>query len=560
MPGGLLNIAAQGAENIILTGNPSKTFFKATYKKYTNFGLQRFRIEKKGNRFLNYNSETEMKFTIHRYAELLWDTYIVVNMPDIWSPFYWRDDGDLECSKTPFEFQWIDKVGALMIKDVTILAGSNILSKYSGEYMSVATERDDTDKKNLWNRMVGNVDVMKDPAMAYQNGEYYPNAEYNSSPEPNFLPTDVVPSIKGRKLYIPLEAWFCQKDGKLSLPLVALQYQEVEIVIKFRPVKELYTILDVSQETLNQNKGNRIAPRNDVIHNLYWFLQPPQDPSGIVANGIPQGSTQIENYSAYNKNNIWNADVHLVGTYVFLSQEEMRVFAASEHKYLIKQIYEHDNLHVSGSRRVDIPSRDMVASYAFRFRRSDAHIRNQWTNYTNWEFENISPNILVDVSGCDGELNPYGFLKTQPLSINTNNSKMILLNMAILLGGEYREQELNSGIYNYVEKWIRSTGVAKDGLYLYNFSVNSNRNYYQPSGAQNTNKWQYVTFEYNTIEPPIDPEESNVSVLCDEDGAIIGIRKDSQRLNKWNFDLRVFEERYNMIVIENGSIGLLNAR
>ena len=47
MPGGLLNIAAQGAENIILTGNPSKTFFKSTYKKYTNFGLQRFRIEKK---------------------------------------------------------------------------------------------------------------------------------------------------------------------------------------------------------------------------------------------------------------------------------------------------------------------------------------------------------------------------------------------------------------------------------------------------------------------------------------------------------------------------------
>ena len=44
MPGGLLNIAAYGAENLILTGNPKKTFFNATYKKYTNFGLQRFRI------------------------------------------------------------------------------------------------------------------------------------------------------------------------------------------------------------------------------------------------------------------------------------------------------------------------------------------------------------------------------------------------------------------------------------------------------------------------------------------------------------------------------------
>ena len=28
MPGGLLNIAAYGAENIILTGNPKKTYFK----------------------------------------------------------------------------------------------------------------------------------------------------------------------------------------------------------------------------------------------------------------------------------------------------------------------------------------------------------------------------------------------------------------------------------------------------------------------------------------------------------------------------------------------------
>ena len=37
MPGGLINIIAYGASNTILTGNPSKTFFKAVYKKYSNF-------------------------------------------------------------------------------------------------------------------------------------------------------------------------------------------------------------------------------------------------------------------------------------------------------------------------------------------------------------------------------------------------------------------------------------------------------------------------------------------------------------------------------------------
>ena len=36
MAGGLLNLVAVGQQNIILNGNPSKSFWKATYKKYTN--------------------------------------------------------------------------------------------------------------------------------------------------------------------------------------------------------------------------------------------------------------------------------------------------------------------------------------------------------------------------------------------------------------------------------------------------------------------------------------------------------------------------------------------
>ena len=150
-------------------------------------------------------------------------------------------------------------------------------------------------------------------------------------------------------------------------------------------------------------------------------------------------------------------------------------------------------------------------------------------------------------------------MQTAPM-IDTSNLRLILIDMGILLGSEYRENILRSGVYNYVEKWIRTDGIAKDGLYLYNFSIRTNRDGYQPSGAQNTNKWQYVTFEFNTIQPPLDPSNNNVEVLCDPSGAIIGVRKDVWRLNKWNYDLRVFEERYNMIVIEGGRIGLLNAR
>ena len=45
MAGGLLSLISQGQQSIILFGNPSKTFLKATYTRTTNFGLQKFRID-----------------------------------------------------------------------------------------------------------------------------------------------------------------------------------------------------------------------------------------------------------------------------------------------------------------------------------------------------------------------------------------------------------------------------------------------------------------------------------------------------------------------------------
>ena len=64
MPGGLMNISAYGNENIILHGNPKKTFFKASYNKHTNFGLQRYRINYKGTRTLNPNQKSIFNFKI----------------------------------------------------------------------------------------------------------------------------------------------------------------------------------------------------------------------------------------------------------------------------------------------------------------------------------------------------------------------------------------------------------------------------------------------------------------------------------------------------------------
>lgn len=40
MPGGIMQLIFQGAQDIYLTGNPTMTFFKTVYKRYSQFGME----------------------------------------------------------------------------------------------------------------------------------------------------------------------------------------------------------------------------------------------------------------------------------------------------------------------------------------------------------------------------------------------------------------------------------------------------------------------------------------------------------------------------------------
>ena len=71
MPGGLLNLVAYGNQNIILNGNPKKTFFKPVYSRYTNFGMQKFRLDFDGQKALRLSEESKYTFKVKRYAELI---------------------------------------------------------------------------------------------------------------------------------------------------------------------------------------------------------------------------------------------------------------------------------------------------------------------------------------------------------------------------------------------------------------------------------------------------------------------------------------------------------
>ena len=141
MAGGLLNIISVGSNNIFLTGNPTKTFFKVKYSKYTNFGLQKFRLDYKGQRDLRLNEQSTFSFKVERNADLLMDTYIVITLPDIWSPIMNPSDnnGHLWAS---YDFRWIKNLGIQMIDEISIVCGNYTLQRYSGQYLYNMVERD----------------------------------------------------------------------------------------------------------------------------------------------------------------------------------------------------------------------------------------------------------------------------------------------------------------------------------------------------------------------------------------------------------------------------------
>ena len=566
MAGGLLNLSATGSANVILTGNPTKTFFKVVYSKYTNFGLQKFRIDYEGSRDLRLTTSSTFQFKVPRYADLLMDTYLCVTLPDIWSPIY------PPCPQTSYkwasyDFRWIRDLGTHMIEKITITCGSMLLQSYSGAYLAAMVERDfPLDKKNVFDTMSGNIEECFDPANAYGRVNSYPSAFYTGDG------TTSEPSFRGRRIYVPINAWF-MLDSRCAFPLVALQYNELYINVTIRPVQELFQVRDVF------DYGNffpYVQPDfTQPQFAMYRYLQQPP--------GVDLESTQYQNQTT-----TWNADIHLISTYCFLSEEERKKIALEDQVYLVKDIFEYRFENVVGSKTVSLNSNGMIANWMWLFQRNDVNLRNEWSNYSNWPYREIpndifpsSPNpviingVPVEVIGPDGRYYPIGPAIHPPdigdvVGKNTGfyvsgefsqeNIRDIMVSMGINMNGVYRENVLPSEVFDFIEQYARSNGSGKRGLYCYNFCLNTSPFEYQPSGAMNLSRFKDINLEITTVTPITSLNNANFQVICDTSGNPIGINKQNWRLYDYAFNMILFEERYNILSIIGGNCGMLYAR
>ena len=351
----------------------------------------------------------------------------------------------------------------------------------------------------------------------------------------------------------------------MALPLICLQYAELEIRFDLRPLSELFTIRDVLNKENYDNNIRIKADQTENAHLMYKFTNPP-DISFI---------TRETTYDDIRDN--YNPDIHLITTQCFLDNEERTLFANNTQEYLIKEVYEDIHRKVNKSTKVKLKSSNgLVSSWMWHFQRNDVKERNEWSNYTNWPYENIRPYKLTKLKNDNNEIyySKPDLYQIQDLSKNiyiTGNSpsdfeqknfKSILNRFSIICDGKTREDDLPEGVYSKIEKYTRTSGNSKEGLYHYNFGINSDPHKYQPSGAFNTNKFKNIEFEFDlTSNPPLDPVNVNFTTICDpETGEVIATSKEPTSIYQYNYDLHIYEERYNILSFQSGLADLMYSR
>ena len=174
MAGGIIQLVAVGSQDVYLTAQPQITFWKVVFKRHTNFAIEAIEQTSNGSP----GDGNTIVTSISRNGDLIHKCYIVMNVPKT------GKSKPILTSKDAHN----------LIESVELEIGGQQIDKQYGDWMTIWNQLSiPDDKRNGYERMVATDDG---------------------------------------KIYIPLQFYFCQNPG-LALPLIALQYHEVRIKIKF---------------------------------------------------------------------------------------------------------------------------------------------------------------------------------------------------------------------------------------------------------------------------------------------------------------------------------------
>ena len=569
MAGGLMQLVAYGAQDLYLTGNPQMTFFKMVYKRYTNFSMEYIRQDFNKKPSFNETNTTILTAKIGRNGDLIGDMYVVFDLPPIFS-------------STVDNFKWVKNIAQVFVKSVQLIIGGQVIDRQTGIW------------NNIWNqvtpynissykRMTGDVVPFTSPYPYYGSLNQDGGVQGLDDPLPG---QPVYPSIRGRRVYLPLEFWFCKEPG-LFLPLIALQYHEVSVKVEFRPLNEIFTLgrPPISPAKLFSNPttpGEGKSNYEELFNKL--GKEAPED------GGWDDKNIFWRYVNGTTSPGVWSQNAYLDVNYIYLDDDERRKFAKSSHSYLIKQVQRRVFGGLSGTERLKLELQHPIAELLWVFQRDDVSLTNNWTNYTNL----VNPDDLPDIrnirdcfnclknlecKACSVDENEYKALRSITLSSgltieelwtlvnndDANNTPFndinafdlennIMYTAKLLLNGHDRMSEKDVIFFDSLQKYkYHSNDPTADtrsvGIYLYSFALYAD-DLKQPSGTLNMSRVNKALFEVVLREPP--NANNEVSVSEDNDNSV-------ETLNggdKLKYNMLLFAMNYNILRIRSGMAGL----
>jgi len=318
-----MQLVAYGAQDVYLTGDPQITYFKVVYRRHTNFSMECIQQTFNGTPGFNKKVST----TISRNGDLIGAMHIA--MPD--AQMAAGTGGSAQPTKIFSDY----------VDEVTVEIGGQQIDKHYGKWLDIWYDL----STNLQNKPKDT--LFTSPWYGTNNGDTGSGT------------TNAVTSVGGFGYsYIPLQFWFNRNAG-LALPLIALQYHEVKLTIKFATTEPTGSKRDLTKAQLwvdyfylDTEERKRFAQMSHeyLIDQLQF--------TGAETLSVTSDKYRL-NFNHPVKELVWETSSDLRGT-VKLQLNGHDRFAERNFKYFtrLQKYYHHTN----------VPTTDTVGVYSFALR------------------------------------------------------------------------------------------------------------------------------------------------------------------------------------------------
>ena len=493
MTGGLIQLVAYGKEDLFLTRDPQITYFKITYKRHTNFSK-----EDVPHRFLTEPNFGEIFSTIiPKDADIINNATLKLTIPEI------NNDNDI------IEYAWVKKLGFAIIDYIEISIDGKVIDKHYGEWMNIWSELTTNNiEENSIDKLIGNI----------------PELFTFSKNKPSYT------------LYIPIYLWFCRNSG-LGLPIVALQFSDIRINIKFHKLNDVLLstpnkyiqcgtndVCFKKYEIIKQKQSNNIHTNDynyglfhsyDTFNKRLYYLSLNNDFSITTENNdnniFEWINSKIENYGGFdndkkiyaneiigletkftvlpdsNSTTVKNdidlniTDCLLLLDYVYLDNEERLYFTKTKHDYLIEKVYftpSQDIISHNERFRLNINGPCKLTVFLSQLDNIKKFDKFNYTDFFDFNYLNInSINNINDTI------------------INNRNNNSLFITNRILLNSQERVSKRDSAYFEYIQPYQNSKNRLPNGVGMYSYALHPTK--VIPSGTSNMTEIEYIDLETN---------------------------------------------------------------